>query len=274
MHKGIESAIGVFDSGLGGLTAVARLMELLPGEDIIYLGDTGRVPYGGRSRETIIKYARQDIGFLMAQDIKAVLVACGTVSTTALEIVAEECAVPVCGVVEPTVARAATVTRNGKIGLIGTVASIRSNAYKRRLGEIAPEAAVYSAACPLLVPLVENGRIRPGDIVIETVVRDYLAPLKEAGIDTLILGCTHYPLLSPVISAFMGPETTLINSGGAAAEYMAAALGEMGLLRADGQAGTYRYYVSDSTEGFSKEASAFLQKDVRGDVVQVNMDSF
>ena len=265
-----QRAIGVFDSGLGGLTAVRELTRLLPGEDIVYFGDTGRVPYGTRSRETIIKYARQDVAFLRQFDLKAIVIACGTVSTTALDILAAENPIPVLGVVEPAALAAARRTRNGKIGLIGTQASIRSGAYERLIAGSNPEARVLSRACPLFVPLVENGRVEPGDVVIETVAAEYLAPLKEAGVDTLVLGCTHYPLLERVIGAFMGPEVALINAGAEGARAVAGRLRELEEL-SDRPRGSCRYFVSDGVEGFSRLASLFLQQDVSGEVSQVEI---
>ena len=163
--------IGVFDSGLGGLTAVRELRQLLPSENIIYFGDTARVPYGGRSAEILLKYARQDVRFLRSHDIKAILVACGTVSTTALPQLRQESDIPILGVVEPACRRAAAVTRNRRVGLIATAASVRSGAYQRSLRQLDPDIAVTAKACPLFVPLVENGRFRRGDVVIETVAR-------------------------------------------------------------------------------------------------------
>ena len=201
--------IGVFDSGLGGLTAMRELSRLLPGERLVYFGDTGRVPYGGRSRETILKYARQDVAFLRQFDPKAVVIACGTVSTTALDTLRAENLFPVWGVVEPAVKAAAAATGNKKVGLIGTAATIRSGAYEKALAELDESIEVTVRACPLFVPLVENGRTRPGDVVIETVCGEYLEDMKRAGVDTLILGCTHYPLLKEVIGACMGPEVVI-----------------------------------------------------------------
>ena len=200
-----EAPIGVFDSGLGGLSAVRRLQEFLPHEDIIYFGDTGRIPYGTRSRDTILRYARQDIAFLRTHDPKAVLIACGTVSTTSLTTLQAENDLPVVGVVEPACRRAVSATQNGRVGLIATLASVRSGTYEAQIGKLDGSVQVISQPCPLFVPLVENGRIHPGDVVIETVAREYLAPLQKAGVDTLILGCTHYPLLEEVIGGIMGP---------------------------------------------------------------------
>ena len=176
--------IGVFDSGLGGLTAVRELMQLLPREDIIYFGDTARVPYGVRSPETILKFARQDMNFLCSYDLKAVVIACGTVSTTSLSTLRREYHLPIIGVVEPTAAQAARATKSGRIGLIATAASIRSGAYERKIAAQRPGATVYGKACPLFVPLVENGRFQVGDPVIETVAREYLQSMQDADVDT------------------------------------------------------------------------------------------
>lgn len=264
--------IGVFDSGLGGLTAVRELAALLPHEQLIYFGDTGRVPYGGRSRDTIIRYARQDVAFLRGFDLKAIVVACGTVSTTALPVLQREQELPIFGVVEPTARQAAEATRNGKIGLIATRASIRTGAYQGAISALRPEAQVSALACPLFVPLVENGRTQPGDIVIETVVAEYLIPLKEEGVDTLVLGCTHYPLLKEVIRNFMGADVTLIDSGAAVARQVCDYLRERDLAAEQTQTGACRWYVSDSTEGFAPLASHFLGRPVTEPVEQVSLD--
>ena len=266
-----QKPIGVFDSGLGGLTAVRELKRLLPEEDIVYFGDTGRVPYGSRSKETIIKYARQDVAFLRTFDLKAIVIACGTVSTTALDLLAEENPIPILGVVEPAAMAAARATRSGAIGLIGTQASIRSGAYERCIARENPAARVFAKACPLFVPLVENGRVHRGDIVIETVVAEYLTPLKEAGVDTLVLGCTHYPLLEEVIGAFMGPEVRLINTGAEGAREVARRLTDTDALANRAQ-GTARYFVSDTVDDFARLATIFLREDVAGQVQQVDLE--
>lgn len=263
-------AIGVFDSGLGGLTAVKSLTELLPGERIIYLGDTGRVPYGGRSKETIIKYTKEDMDFLQRFDVKVILVACNTVSAAALDAVEGDYDLPIIGVVNAAVDAAVKETKNGKIGVIGTVSTIKSGIYVRKIAERAPEMEVVAQACPLLVPLVENGRINKGDIVIETVLREYLEPIKNAGVDTLILGCTHYPLLEELIADIMGENVHLVNSGGVTGEYVAKWLRENDLL-SDGSCGEISYYVTDDTAGFSETASHFLRHDVRGEVSKVTL---
>lgn len=263
--------IGVFDSGLGGLTAVRELARIMPEEDLVYFGDTGRVPYGGRSRETIIRYARQDVAFLNTFDPKAIVIACGTVSTTALEVLRQECAVPIFGVVEPAAREAARLTRNGKVGLIGTSASIRTGAYERALAALRPGTEVSTRACPLLVPLVENGRYQPGDLVAETVVAEYLTPLREQGVDTLMLGCTHYPLLKPIIAEFMGPDVNLVDVGAQCAQWVAGQLAGRDLRTDRTAAGQHRFYVSDTTGDFAALASAFLGEDVTDGVEQIDI---
>ena len=268
--------IGVFDSGLGGLTALRELARLMPEEDLVYFGDTSRVPYGGRSKETLVKYARQDAAFLRTFDPKAIVIACGTVSTTAIKTLQKESDIPVFGVVVPAATAAAQLTKNGRVGLIGTKASIRSGAYERVLTapDLRPDAQVVARACPLLVPLVENGRFRPGDIVAETVAAEYLAPIKAAGVDTLILGCTHYPLMKAVIGAYMGPGVALVDVGEQCARWVRKQLELDGLRNGRPGAGRHRYYVSDSTEDFSALASVFLGEDVRGGVEQIDITAY
>ncbi len=269
-----ERPVGVFDSGLGGLTAVRELRRLLPGEEIVYFGDTGRVPYGSRSPETIVKYARQDVAFLREFDLKAIVIACGTVSTTALEVLAEENSLPVLGVVAPAARAAARRTRSGRIGLIGTQASIRSGAYERYIRQERPDAQVFAQACPLFVPLVENGRTRPGDVVIETVAAEYLAPLRDSRVDTLVLGCTHYPLLEAVIRSIMGPQVDLISAGAEGARAVAELLRARDALAPRQSRGGCRYFVSDQVQDFSRLASLFLGWDVTGEVGQVDIDRY
>ncbi len=267
-------AIGVFDSGLGGLTAVRQLMDQLPGERIVYFGDTSRVPYGTRSRETIVKYVRQDIHFLLEQDIKAIVIACNTADTTARTLVMDDYDIPIFGVVEPAARRAAQVTRSGKIGLIGTPATIRTGAYEEIIAAQNPAAHLKAAACPLFVPLVENGRFRRGDPVAELVTAEYLAPLRDWGCDTLVLGCTHYPLLWDVIGDCMGPSVQLINSGREAAAAVAEGLARADLLAPLGGPGGCRYYVSDTPDGFSQLASIFLERDVSAQVEQIDIEKY
>lgn len=266
--------IGVFDSGLGGLTAVRQLLEQLPGEDIIYFGDTSRVPYGNRSSETLLKYTRQDINFLMQFDIKAVVIACNTADTVAGERVQREYDIPICGALRPTAKRAAQVTKNNKIGVIGTNATVRARAYNGIIWEENPRIQIKSVACPLLVPFVEDHRYQKGDRALEIVLEEYLQPLKEWGCDTLILGCTHYPLLQDLIQEIMGPDVILINSGQEAARQLAETLRRADMLSGKQEKGTCRYYVSDSTKGFEEMASMFLQRDVGGLVEQIDIERY
>ena len=245
-----QRPIGVFDSGSGGLTAVREIRSILPFENIIYFGDTSRVPYGGRSAEILLRYARQDVHFLRSFDVKALLVACGTVSTNALPVLAAENDIPVLGVVKPSCAAAAAATRNKRVGLIATAASVRSGAYERCLAALDGAIQVYVKACPLFVPLVENGRFRPGDPVIETVAREYLEPLRATGIDTLILGCTHYPLLSGVISYVLGTGVTLVSSAEACAQSTYSQLTQAGLLRHQPREATRRFFTTGDASDF------------------------
>ena len=266
--------IGVFDSGLGGLTAVRVLQRILPEENLIYFGDTARVPYGGRSKETILKYARQDVRFLRSFDLKAILIACGTVTTTSLDTLQTENDLPIVGVVEPTCRRALLVTKTKKVGMIATLASVRSGAYEATLRRLDPTVEVICKPCPLFVPLVENGRFRRGDIVIETVAREYLEPLKETGIDTLILGCTHYPLLTEIIGDIMGPGVTLVSAGEESAFELKRMLKARNLRADEDRQGESEFYVSDRAEDFENIASVFLQENLRHTARRIDIDKY
>ena len=268
-----ERPIGVFDSGLGGLTAVRELQRQLPGESLIYFGDTARVPYGGRSPETLLKFARQDMNFLKTFDLKAVVVACGTVTTTCLPTLARETDIPMIGVVEPSCKRALAATRNKRIGLIATRASVRSGVYEETLHRMDPEIDVFSKACPLLVPLVEHGRIHRGDVVIETVAREYLQDLMDEGVDTLILGCTHFPLLKDIIGDIMGSRVTLIDSGAAAAEELKQLLEECFML-AEEDVGDVQFYVSDQAADFGQIAEVFLGEGMRHAARRIDIEQY
>ena len=263
--------VGVFDSGLGGLTAARKIRSILPSEDIIYFGDTSRVPYGGRSREILLKYARQDVRFLRSFDIKAIVVACGTVSTTCLPQLQAENDLPVLGVVEPACRRAVAVSKTRHVGLIATAASVRSGTYEQIIHTLDPDVTVTARACPLFVPLVENGRYERGDVVIETVAREYLEPIRGSGIDTLILGCTHYPLIRPVIDRLLRSRVTLIDSGAQVARWAQTLLTREDMLGAGN--GGAEYYVSDSPEMFIETAGIFLGEDVHGNVTQIDLDT-
>ena len=233
-----QNAIGVFDSGLGGLSAVKEFMNLLPNEKIIYFGDTGRVPYGTRSCDTIRKYALQDACFLLTHKVKMIVAACGTVSSVAGGLLEEKLGVPYTGVVNPTAYTAVRKTKNGRIGVIGTAATVGSHSYKLRLQKLDPTVKVYEQACPLFVSLVENGIIHRDDQITRLVVRRYMAELKDNGVDTVILGCTHFPLLREAISDYMGGDVTLVDSGYETANYAAKVLRESDLLTDDDTAKT------------------------------------
>lgn len=265
--------IGVFDSGLGGLTAVKELLQILPHENIVYFGDTGRVPYGSRSRETIIKYARQDAAFLKSNDVKMIIVACGTASSVAGS-VGDDLDVPYIGVLRPAAMAAAAATKNRRVGVIGTTATIRSGSYRRALAEIDPAIEVLDRDCPLFVPLVENGFIADNEEVTRLVAERYLAPLREADIDTLILGCTHYPIIQHIISAIVGQGVKLIDSGRETALYAAKLLEKEHLLSDRETEGESQFFVSDRVEGFSQIAEIFLGRDVKSDVSHVDIESF
>ena len=265
--------IGVFDSGLGGLTAVKELLTIMPQESIIYFGDTGRVPYGTRGRETIIKYTKQDISFLESNNVKIIVAACNTVSSVA-DGIGDNLSLPFTGVLNPTAQAAAAATRNKRVGVIGTTATIRSGSYRRELAAIDPEIKVFDRDCPLFVPLVENGWIAEDEEVTRLVAQRYLTPLKDAGIDTLIMGCTHYPIIQHIISEVMGSGVTLIDSGKETASYCAGILAARGLLSDRKTDGDCSFYVSDQVEGFSRIAGIFLGKDIKREVSHVNIDLY
>lgn len=268
-----NSAIGVFDSGFGGLTAVRELIKLLPGEDIIYFGDTGRVPYGSKSRETIKKYALQDSRFLLSMGVKYIIVACGTASAVAAD-TKQFVPVPMTGVVEPTAAAAAKATKNGKIGVIATTATVASHAYLKSVKNISPKAEVIEQACPLFVPMVEEGCVDHGDIVVKTMTERYLSGLKSAGVDTVILGCTHYPLLTDAIRDYMGKNATLINSGEQAAIYAKSELERMDLLSSRSSGGSTDFYLSDDAEKFGSLAEYYIGRHIDGRVERIDIEKY
>ena len=268
-----QNAIGVFDSGLGGLTAVRELRRILPGENIVYFGDTGRVPYGTRGRDIILEYAKQDIAFLLSKGVKAVIAACGTVSSTLPAEVAASLPVPYMGVVESAARAAVLATKTGRIGVIGTPATVASGSYPAAIRRLMPGAAITATACPLFVPLVENGYFGVQNPVTRLVAQDYLKDVKSAGVDTLILGCTHYPLIAPVLVDLMGPGVTLVDVGRAAAQSARHMLERTGLLRAPRQ-GKVEYYVSDSTEQFDRLAHIFLGEYAGGSVQRIDIDAY
>jgi len=266
----------VFDSGLGGLTAVRALDALLPGEELVFFGDTARLPYGTRSHGTIRKYLRQDIAFLRTFDIKMLVVACGTASTACLPALCAEYPFPLLGVVEPSAAAAAAATRNKRVGLLATLATVASGVYETTVNAIDPDVTVIPQACPLLVPLVENGRGQKGDAVAEIIVREYLQPLIEAEADTLILGCTHYPLLSGLIRDILGDGVTLIDSGEAVAQAAAALNSDLKTQASEfaPKAPKRRYFVSDYPEGYALNAALFLGRPLDGPLQKVDIEGY
>lgn len=267
-----EKAIGVFDSGLGGLTCVKEIMRLMPHENIIYFGDNARVPYGPRGKEIILEYARQDINFIKRHDVKMIIAACGTVSSVvgARKDFAGE--IPFTGVVIPAVQAACAATRNGRIGIIGTAATVRSGAYGKAVRNIKPDAVVIGNPCPLFVPLVENGITSREDIVVKTMVERYLTPIRSEGVDTLILGCTHYPVLREAIEDFMGDNVKLISSGAEAARFAVNTLAGNNMLSSRSEKGTVSYYTSDSTALFEENAGAFIGSTLSGKIYKVSVD--
>ncbi|MDD3430311.1 MAG: glutamate racemase [Oscillospiraceae bacterium] len=267
-----NSPIGVFDSGLGGLTCVKQLLQLAPQEDIVYLGDTGRVPYGTRSTDTIIKYAMQDIEFLLSRGVKILIAACGTVSSTLPHSISDALPVPYLGVVESTAAAAVKATKTGRIGVIGTPATIKSGSYLRAIDILLPSAVLVKNPCPLFVPLVESGYVQRDNPVTRMVAEEYLAPIKAAGVDTLIMGCTHYPIIKDIISDVMGPEVTLIDPGKEAAAAGMALLKKLDMEALRDCSGARNYFVSDGIENFHQNAELFLGSLAGGSVDQIAID--
>lgn len=259
--------IGVFDSGVGGLTVVAAIRSRLPSESVLYLGDTARVPYGTKSPEVIRRYALTCSSFLVAQGAKLVVVACNTATAHALEYVRAALEVPVVGVITPGATLAARTTKTGRIGVIGTEGTVRSGSYQRALTALAPEAELVTAACPLFVPLAEEGMARHPATVL--IARDYLAPLITSAIDTLVLGCTHYPLLRDVITEVVGPGVQLVDSASAVAADVDRILAERALY-ASGARVQHRFVATDVSERFYRVGRAFLGADIN-DVEHVDL---
>jgi glutamate racemase len=247
--------IGVFDSGIGGLTVLRALTEALPGEDFIYLGDTARLPYGTKSNEVIVRYSRENSEFLLAKGIKMLVVACNTASAVALAEIARLTVVPVIGVIEPGAAAAAAASRRGKIGVIGTEATIASGAYTRAIHALRPRAEIYTRACPLLVPLVEEGWTE--NEIAERTVAFYLQSLKQSGIDTLLLGCTHYPLLRGLFERMLGPGVKIVDSADATAAAVSKRLTALRLARASGN-GLQSFFVTETPERFVRVGRRFI----------------
>lgn len=274
MQKLKEAPIGVFDSGVGGLTVAREIMRQIPEERIVYFGDTARVPYGSKSTDTLIRYTRQIIRFLKTRGVKAIVVACNTASAVALEAIRDELDLPVIGVVRPGARVAAQATKNKKIGIIGTEATVNSGMYVKLIQEFLPDAEVIGKACPLFVPLVEEGWTK--DPVTEEVARRYLVDLQKSDIDSLILGCTHYPLLRHMVGEIMGESVTLVNPAYETALELKALLEREGIAN-DGEnknfENPYEFFVSDLADKFKTFANSILPCDVTS-IKKINIEEY
>ena len=253
---GPEAPIGVFDSGIGGLTVVHELMRQLPEESIIYFGDTARVPYGPKSPETVLRYSREIAGYLRDQGVKALVIACNTATAHALSALAGELPFPVIGVVGPGARAAVKATRTNSVGVVGTVGTINSGAYERAIRDARPDATITTRACPLFVPLVEEGWL--DHEATRLVAREYLSQMAAANVDTLVLGCTHYPLLKPLIAEVLGPGVRLIDSAEETAAETKRVLAGQKLLASGTKPPEYRFVASDAPAQFLRLAQRFL----------------
>ncbi len=260
--NGIDHPIGIFDSGIGGLTVFKSVHHQIPTEDIVYFGDTARVPYGTKSKETITKFSINNVHFLEGFRVKMVIVACNTASSLSLEALQKKFTIPIIGVIEPGAREALKRTKNGRIGVIGTKSTIGSNAYETCLKRLDPSVKVYSGACPLFVPFVEEGWLEGN--VVSQVAQTYLDCLKSFKIDTLILGCTHYPLLHRVIQKTMGEKVRLVNSAEETAKEAKRLLAKLKLARATARrSSNLRFYVSDEPEQFRSLGERFLGSSIQ-----------
>jgi glutamate racemase len=252
--------LGVFDSGIGGLTVARALFERLPRESVIYFGDTARVPYGPKSPDTVRRYSAEILAYLLHRGVKAVVVACNTSTAHALGYLKEHSPVPVVGVIEPGARAAVAASKSGIIGVIGTAGTIASGAYERAIKALRPDARVHAQACPLFVPLVEEGWF--DHPAAELIAREYLEPLKRSGVDVLVLGCTHYPLLKPLLARVMGPGVALVDSAEETARVVAEELQRLDLL-AGGGAHDHRFVVSDDEPHFRRVGARFLGEKIK-----------
>jgi glutamate racemase len=263
-----ESAIGIFDSGVGGLTVLKAILHRFPGEEVIYLGDTARVPYGTKSPSTVLRYSLEAAAFLVAERVKMLVVACNTASAVALPALVERFSLPVVGVIEPGARRAVSITRNRRVGVIGTEGTVKSGAYAKALQALDPRIEVFSTPCPLFVPLVEEGWAE--HTVAQLAAREYLAPLLAQGIDTLVLGCTHYPLLKKTLRGVLGDGVALVDSAEETARSVEAIL-QSQHLRRSGEPRGPRFFVTDIPERFERVGGAFLGAPLH-QVGQVSLD--
>lgn len=266
------SHIGVFDSGLGGLTGYRALRQLLPDQDLVYFGDNARVPYGTKSREVIRRFAVQDVRFLLSKEVEAILIACGTVSSNALELLEDRFSVPFVGVVSPAAEAASRIAseKNGKILVLGTSATVASGAYEKAIRAIDKTLQVRSVACPLFVPLAENGHTEKGDIAATAIAEKYLLPFREFDADAVILGCTHFPLLADILADVL-PRPTQVSAGEESARAMAKLVKEKRLAAGKG---TDAFYTSDDPEAFQHGAAAFLGRPIGSQVSRVDIELY
>lgn len=260
--------IGIFDSGIGGLTVTKEIIKTLPNESIIYLGDTARVPYGTRSKEVILKFAKEMVNFLLRRNVKFLVVACNTISALAYDEIKNMSPVPILGVIKPAVIRAAQVSKNGKIGIIGTVGTIKSDAYATLLKSFRPDAKIISCACPLFVPMAEEGL--NNHQATKLIAEEYLREIIAASADTLILGCTHYPLLYEAIKETVGDSVTLIDSSQPTAKMLKERLEQADLL-SDNPNPTYEFYVTDAPQRVYQVASRFFGEALNGKLQKVTL---
>jgi glutamate racemase len=258
---GDSRPIGVFDSGVGGLTVVKELTEALPFEDIVYYGDTARVPYGTKSRNTIIRFSVENAAFLLGKGVKLIVAACNTSSSVSLPALRRYFNVPVVGVIKPGASDAVRACRNKRIGVIATTATIKSNVYNREIARIDPRIRIFSRACPLLVPVVEESLSQDG--IISDIVAYYLKPIRQRRVDTLVLGCTHYPLLRGFVSRFMGRSVTLVDSASSTAGYVKGLLGRRDALNQTGLRPRINFFVSDEIGHFKRTGERFLGRRIR-----------
>ncbi len=257
----MDKPIGVFDSGIGGLTVVKEIIKLLPYENLVYFGDTARVPYGIKSKETIIKFSLENTLFLLQQDVKVIVVACNTSSSLALPVIRRHFKIPIIGVIMPGAKEAVYATKNKKVGVIGTRATINSNAYEEEIKRLDSSIKVYSQACPMFVPLVEEGWIN--DKITTKVAEKYLGPMRSKGVDTVILGCTHYPLLKSKIQEVIGRGVKLIDSAEQVAIEVKQVISQEGLLNKGTDRPSREYFVSDEVAIFKNVAKRFLGNDLK-----------
>lgn len=256
MRGVLENPIGIFDSGVGGLTVLKAIRKLLPNENLVYLGDTARVPYGSKSKENIVRYSIENTQFLMKHNIKMLVVACNTSTAMSLNVLKERFSIPIIGVIEPGAKRALEVTKSGRIGVIGTEATVKSGVYAKVIKEMRKDAVVFSKACPLFVPLVEEG-LTKGKIA-EEIVKHYLYSFKVNMIDTIVLGCTHYPLLKGLIRRFFKGDVRVVDSASETAKAVRLLLEQKGLLNTAQNAGESSFYVTDAAERFLKIGKTIL----------------